>query len=663
MLAPLAGMLSPLGVAGSRRRGVESTYALGFNGVNGYVLSNNSLGITGASPRTISFWAQVNGVNSSTLATFVGYGAASQDNWFYALIFLGNYYLSGFNNDWNTGVPATTGWHHHVITYDGSIRRWYVDGRELGSGNAATLNTLDRPVSMGRRGDGFNDLYLNGSLDDVRIYSRALTADEVSAIYVNNSSPPSSAQVAHFAFEEGTGTSTTDSVGGLTGTLNGGVTWQPQTCARLIAGRQTQDWAVSFDGTDDVVTIPHSAALDITGACTFALWLKPSAASEDGYVLAKTSTATDGFHVYWEGSADRISFGGVNSSTVFVDTGWIHVCVTVTSGGAISFYRNGSPAGTGSASAPSSNATDVTIGNRAGGASAAALFSGLIKDVRIYNTVLPAASIHKLARGVEPDETPVAQWRLNEGTGTTANDSIGSNHGTLTNGPTWSGDVPQWFRQVIESSQSLNLDGVDDYVDTGNLPSLQITGPLTLSYWFKRSAGTNVDVGKWKNAGNLRSFDLEIFSGDNLVYWLVSANGTAIDAVFTSSALTDTGWHELVGVFFPSTTLGVYLDGAPLSGSLSGAIPASLYNTSQPFEIGRIQGGSDRYTTASLDEIRVHSRALSAAEIADQAAGYLVPAGLVSRWKLDGNAQDAVGSNHGTEQGGVGYSANVPGTL
>lgn len=64
-----------------------------------------------------------------------------------------------------------------------------------------------------------------------------------------------------------------------------------------------------------------------------------------------------------------------------------------------------------------------------------------------------------------------------------------------------------------------------------------------------------------------------------------------------------------------------------------------------------------------LDDAMLFNRTLTLEEAADIYAGYLVRAGLVSRWKFDGNANDSVGTNHGTEQGGVSYSTNVPGTL
>jgi hypothetical protein len=74
-------------------------------------------------------------------------------------------------------------WHLVAGTYDGSAVRLYVDGAEVGSGTPATdpidYGALDtRDLFVGHY-DGCTGLDFVGSVDDVRIYGRALTADEV----------------------------------------------------------------------------------------------------------------------------------------------------------------------------------------------------------------------------------------------------------------------------------------------------------------------------------------------------------------------------------------------------------------------------------------------------------------------------------------------------
>lgn len=79
-----------------------------------------------------------------------------------------------------TGLPAVPGnWYHVAGTYDGSNARLYVNGELQGIQPAAML-TMNKALNIGScRGTG---RFFNGLLDEVRVYSRALTSDEIRGI-------------------------------------------------------------------------------------------------------------------------------------------------------------------------------------------------------------------------------------------------------------------------------------------------------------------------------------------------------------------------------------------------------------------------------------------------------------------------------------------------
>jgi len=82
-----------------------------------------------------------------------------------------------------SGNSVTNSWQHHVLTYDSSnnTAEYYIDASSQGSvssGNA-TLNR-DRTV-IGNRSDG--NYPFAGDIDDVRVYSKALSSTEVSNLY------------------------------------------------------------------------------------------------------------------------------------------------------------------------------------------------------------------------------------------------------------------------------------------------------------------------------------------------------------------------------------------------------------------------------------------------------------------------------------------------
>ncbi len=60
-------------------------------------------------------------------------------------------------------------------------------------------------------------------------------------------------------------------------------------------------------------------------------------------------------------------------------------------------------------------------------------------------------------------------------------------------------------------------------------------------------------------------------------------------------------------------TLDIYVNGVLDNGVLSGTVPAALVNSVQHVNIGRRTGGY--YFQGIIDEVRIYSRALSAAEI------------------------------------------------
>lgn len=88
----------------------------------------------------------------------------------------------------NQPIPFNNDWHHIVCVYNGSELQVYQNGVFAGStpctGNipATTVNML-----MGRQADGLSSERFSGSVDELRIYNRALRPDEIKTIYNDES--------------------------------------------------------------------------------------------------------------------------------------------------------------------------------------------------------------------------------------------------------------------------------------------------------------------------------------------------------------------------------------------------------------------------------------------------------------------------------------------
>jgi hypothetical protein len=81
-------------------------------------------------------------------------------------------------------------WHHLVLTFDGTQATAYIDGSTVGSvttsGLGNTVYYYNTPLAIGNESSGLgSNNYVNGRIDDVRIYNYALTATEVNTLYNN----------------------------------------------------------------------------------------------------------------------------------------------------------------------------------------------------------------------------------------------------------------------------------------------------------------------------------------------------------------------------------------------------------------------------------------------------------------------------------------------
>lgn len=85
---------------------------------------------------------------------------------------------------------GTTLWHHVALTYNGTTMRLYLNGTDVGntaaSGNGSDPVTTDS-FNIGRYGYDTGSNYASMYIDDVAVFNRALTAEEVLSLYSETS--------------------------------------------------------------------------------------------------------------------------------------------------------------------------------------------------------------------------------------------------------------------------------------------------------------------------------------------------------------------------------------------------------------------------------------------------------------------------------------------
>jgi hypothetical protein len=163
--------------------------ALSFDGVDDRVDGAFKATLNMAGPASVSLWVYSVGVPGSK--SVFGYAPTS------AAVIL-NIYASGSVRGYGDSVvvsssvvpPANT-WYHLAYTFDGTTHRIYLNGQERGTN---TLVPAAAPVTLFRMGDRvrFGSRIFTGSIDDVRVFGRALSVGEINAMYQvtpSNSAP------------------------------------------------------------------------------------------------------------------------------------------------------------------------------------------------------------------------------------------------------------------------------------------------------------------------------------------------------------------------------------------------------------------------------------------------------------------------------------------
>ncbi|UCF44248.1 MAG: LamG domain-containing protein [Planctomycetota bacterium] len=187
-----------------------------------------------------------------------------------------------------------------------------------------------------------------------------------------------------------------------------------------------------------------------------------------------------------------------------------------------------------------------------------------------------------------------------------ANDSNGSNHGTVIGAPTYPAGV---------SGQAISLDGILDYVVIAgsNTPghAFDINDAITVAAWinvdaFDNDYATIISKGDdaWRLARNLNNDRLEfactgVTSGS---VWGHIVGGTSVD---------DGQWHHAAGVY-DGSGLYLYIDGVLDSWDEATGF---MNNNSYEVYIGENAEATGRLWNGLLDDVRVYNRGLSHGEI------------------------------------------------
>ena len=674
--------------------------AFSFDGVDDRVEVPDAPNLGGMSQLSIDAWIYRSGqilppVVAPGLVTKWGPGGVEDDSYFLRLTVDGRLWGaiqgSARVDLFESQTQLDYHWTHVALVYDGSKLRLYVNGA-LDASTPAVVGPINNgtfPLLIGRNDDSQNPGTFLGLIDEVEIFNRALSTAEIRSIFEAGPAgkvkpevlpptevfPPAAGVLAKFKFNG----DTIDSSGnGRDATLIGGE-FVPTTFDLglhvFLGGPMGIDWSA----VAGLLVHPYTVEMVLT----------PTDTTNFGKIFSFDDTNDNGWYYGEQGFQDFPSpLVGVGQ----VLAGEQHYFAFVsTAPDQIDIFFQGVFLGSNNTSflAPPSQAIffrDDTVSGRLEQLDAvveALRISGVTRTPQEIAAIQQRLGLVEGPPEPQPVQPPVGMISWWPGDGN-AHDIVDGNDGVL------SGDAPFALGKV---GQGFSFDGTGDLVlVSGDNANLNILGDVTVDLWAKRTAFSSVvpfATMVIKGAGVIGivqtpdvpiAFGLFFDDDDRLTGVFEPAGGSNVFVV--GPPVTDTNFHHYAYVRMGNSHK-LFMDGVMVSTDIFAEGPGDT--SGLPLTIGAIRTdetptGFRHHIAGVIDELEVFDRALADAEIRAifeaGSAGKIKPqpveppAGMVSWWPGDGNAQDIMDGNDGilsgdataTADGKVGQAFSFDGT-
>lgn len=535
-----------------------------------------------------------------------------------------------------TGGFTDGKWHHFaiVVTTDtavtaNNVTTIYMDGA-LNQGVLSQTNPYGVGSANGyQMGIRFgNTDPLDGSIDDFRIYNRALTSDEILRLYrmgatlkadVSNTSNLSSGLVGYWTFDANKGLS--DSTGGGSTIALSGTT-------RTKPGKIGQ--AYDFSGGSTYADFGNtqnfgSGDFSISGWLRSSVgWISQGPGSGQNNIIGKQNIDSDGagYMLSITSSGMRWTIGPYSpgaaqatNSQLLNDNKWHHFVAVKSGNTALLYLDGGSPSTASGSSLSATNSGNLRIGDDGTNARG---FNGSVDDLRFYNRALTAEEVLRL-------------YNMGGGSTLAKSNTVNLTNGLLLYYPfdgkdnSWTSNTTKSYGSAVTRGgfanmststapvigrigQGLKLDGVDDSVYTSSF-SITSGSAWTTSMWAKFSSFPatpqqlfHLYDGSFNSCGSTR-----IYTGTTLQYnWNGSGSVTVASYTFTTNK-----WYHIVfrqdsngfyTLFINNQKIGLSItsDNLPTCTTVTAYVGSNLI---------------DRFLNGVADDVRYYNRALTDDEV------------------------------------------------
>jgi len=466
-------------------------------------------------------------------------------------------------------APISAGvWTHFAVTQSGSVGILYVNGVEVARNSSMTLN----PSVLGNTTQNYigksqwpADPVLNGAVDDFRIYNRALTPAEITALKnIQNQTITFNALA-----QQTVGNADVDPGATASSGLPVSYTSSDTTIAKIVNGKIHAKAAGSV--TITALQAGNSFYTGTTQTQTVSIIGPPP-------IPVLTATVADGLvPLSWNSSTGATSYN-VQRSTV-----------------------NGGPYTT------LANPTVATYTD-----------STAVNGTTYYYVVSSTNNLGTSANSAQVSVTPAispasSYWPFNETSGTTATDVWNGRVGTLNTGATFVAGT---------YGNALHLDGTANGYATPPTGVVSALSDFTISTWVKMDALTTwmrvFDFGTSTTNYMFLTPQAALPTINGIRYstvrYAIKNGGTELNVSFNYVFPLNTWVH--LAVTQSGNTASLYINGALVSTNTSLTIkPSNLGSTTLNY-LGKSQFSADPMFKGSIDDFRIINRALSASEIA-----------------------------------------------
>ncbi|MGY4966306.1 LamG-like jellyroll fold domain-containing protein [Streptomyces sp. 900105245] len=551
-------------------------------------------------------------------------------------------------------------WTHLVGTFSSSSDelKLYVNGELAGTTAYDSPWDARRGLQLGAGSyDGKPGSFFPGSIDEVQIFDKPISAGEVTQLYGKQSITTGRPARAVFSMDE----PASDDHGPVTqlsgqaqvpdATFVGGASaGKPG-----IAGK-----ALAFDGVDDYATTGRPL-LNNQGSFAISAWAKLPKTKPDHAAIVATQTGAHrpGLELYYSQSYDRwvvneysadtadatpIRAMQADGQTAYGDT-WTHlVGVHDTVANKLILYVNGTKAGETDLQANWYAGGAVQIGAGSYDGKPGSFFAGQIDDVRLFDRPVSAQEAQQLFK-----KRPLVKgrWTFESASGSplVTPDASPSGNGMTLNGGAKLADGG-WVDGAVA------LDGVNDYAVTSAVP-VDTSGSFTVTAWAQAAAMPDKGVtllsvpGTTKSAFTVRyepsatpetdpgRWRIEMASADS--------SNAAVTHIDNSQFYQPTDWTHLALVYDGfSKHLTLYVNGeaeivackdddgdgraddAACTDRFSWADDVLAYKATQPMQLGRTKTGAStwgEYWPGAVSDVWAFQGALTDNQIESLAVG------------------------------------------